>query len=196
MTRLSDQFDYLDLDDFEELLADKPRDEKWELIGGRVVKMVVGPRWEHHFIVRNLDYHISDQLRRRGSACRVFAETFRVKKQALKSSVLPDIIVRCGPMEPEATSLDDPTVLIEVVSDGSWDRDKVEKRRIYHKLASLQHYVMVERDTALVEVFDRISDVGFTNRLLEGLDALLELPALDLSIPIAEIYRDVLTPPA
>ncbi|MET3693284.1 hypothetical protein ABID43_002831 [Methylobacterium goesingense] len=32
------------LDDFEELLADKPRNERWELIGGRVVRMMVGAR--------------------------------------------------------------------------------------------------------------------------------------------------------
>ena len=29
----TDRFDYMDLADFEELLADKPRDEKWEPIG-------------------------------------------------------------------------------------------------------------------------------------------------------------------
>ena len=40
MSRLDDQYGYMDLDDFEELLPDKPRDEKWELIGGRVVKMM------------------------------------------------------------------------------------------------------------------------------------------------------------
>jgi hypothetical protein len=28
----------MSLDDFEELLPDKPADEKWELIGGRVVR--------------------------------------------------------------------------------------------------------------------------------------------------------------
>ena len=35
-------FEYMDLDDFEEYLADKPEHEKWELIGGRVVKLMVG----------------------------------------------------------------------------------------------------------------------------------------------------------
>ena len=30
-----DGFEYMDLDDFEELLADKPRHEKWELLAAR-----------------------------------------------------------------------------------------------------------------------------------------------------------------
>ncbi len=31
------QFEYMSLDDFEELLLDKPENEKWELIGGRII---------------------------------------------------------------------------------------------------------------------------------------------------------------
>jgi hypothetical protein len=44
----------MSLDDFEELLPDKPADEKWGLIGGRVVRMMVGARWEHNRITRLL----------------------------------------------------------------------------------------------------------------------------------------------
>ena len=193
MTRLDDRFDYMSLDDFEELLADKPRDEKWELIGGRVVKMMTGARWEHHLIVRNLDYNIYDRLRRAGSPCRVYTEAFRLRERAMDSSLLPDVIVRCGPMTPGATSLEDPTILVEVMSDGSVGRDRVEKWRVYQKLPSLRHYVLVERDKPVIEVFDRAGDAWFQQRLIEGLDAVLELSALDLAIPLAEIYRDVLS---
>ncbi len=193
MTFRSDQYDYMDLDDFEELLADKPRDEKWELIGGRVVKMMVGARWEHHFIVRNLTLSTDNQLRAKGSGCRVFSETFFMKDSPLNSAMLPDVMVRCGPMLPGATSLNDPVVLVEVVSEGSVGRDRVEKWRVYQKLASLQHYVLVERDKPVIEVFDRNGDAWFTERLIEGLDAVLDLPAIEVSIPLADIYRDVLS---
>jgi len=40
VNRPSSQYEYMSLDDFEELLPDKPADEKWELIGGRVVRMM------------------------------------------------------------------------------------------------------------------------------------------------------------
>ncbi|MGI3902846.1 MAG: Uma2 family endonuclease [Janthinobacterium lividum] len=193
MSRLDDQYDYMSLDDFEELLADKPRDEKWELIGGRVVKMMTGARWEHHFIVQNINFAMSRHLRDQGSACRVFTESFRLKEDTLESSLLPDVIVRCGPMSPGATSLKDPTILVEVLSDGSVGRDRVEKWRIYQKLPSLQHYVLVERDRSIIEVFDRAGEAWFQQRLIEGLDATLDLSALDLTIPLAEIYRDVLS---
>ncbi len=196
MSRVSSQYDYMDLDDFEELLADQPRDEKWELIGGRVVKMMVGARWEHHFIIRNLDFNISSQLRAAGSSCRVFTESFRLKERSSESSVLPDLIVRCGPMHPGAASLTDPSVLVEVVSEGSLGRDRVEKWRVYRTIPTLQHYVLVERDKAVIEVFDRAGEVWFTERMIEGLDGVLDLSAIGVAIPLAEIYRDVLEPEA
>ncbi len=62
MNRASPQFEYMSLDDFEELLADKPANERWELIGGRVVRMMVGARWEHHLITQNLRFELRRRL--------------------------------------------------------------------------------------------------------------------------------------
>ena len=193
MKRSDDRFDSMDLDDFEDLLADKPRDGKWELIGGRVVKMMTGARWEHNYIVQNLSGALRDRLRAAGSPCRTLTETFRLRDPALDSSLLPDVIVNCTALPPGASSLDRPSVLVEVMSDGSVGRDRVEKWRVYQKLPSLQHSVLVERDKPVIEVFDRAGEAWFQQRLIEGLDAVLELSALDLAIPLAEIYRDVLS---
>ena len=84
--------------------------------------------------------------------------------------------------------MNDPIVLVEVLSNGSVGRDRVEKWRVYQKLPSLQHYVLVEREMALIEVFDRAGDAWFNERMIEGLGAVLELSAIDVSIPLAEIY--------
>ena len=193
MTDRSERYDTMDLDDFEDLLPDMPHDEKWELIEGRVVKMMVGARWEHHYIVHNLTVGLSNRLRERNAGCRVFAETFFMKSKALESATLPDIIVRCGPMLPGATSIDDPIVLVEVMSVGTAGRDRGEKWRVYRKLPSLQHYVLVDRDEPRVEVFDRQGEAWASLRTLEDLDAVLDLPALAVSMPLADIYADVLS---
>ncbi len=194
MSRLSEHFDDMDLDDFEDLLADKPRDEKWELIGGRVVKMMVGARWAHNLIIQNLSSGLQRRLRPAGSSCRTLTGSFRLKDASIQSSVLPDVIVHGGPLAPGATSLSDPTVLVEVVSDGSVGRDRVEKWRVYKNLPSLQHDVLVERDKPLLEVFDRRGEARFEGRLLEGLDAVLDLPSIAVGVPLPKIYEDVLSP--
>lgn len=188
-------FLYMDLDDFEEYLADKPENEKWELIGGRVVKMMVGARWEHHFIVRNLAREIENRLLRKGARCDVFTETFWLKEQFVRLAVFPDVMVRCGaPLEPDATSLNDPVVLAEVVSPGSAERDRVEKSDLYRRLPTLRHYVMIERDRPVVDVLDRADERTWsTPRRVEGLNSTLELPAVDIVIPLGDIYHRVLT---
>jgi Uma2 family endonuclease len=193
MSYLTDEFEYMSLDDFEEMLADKPRSERWELIGGRLVKMMVGARWEHHLIIQNLVVGLRDRLRARGAGCMVFSETFFMKDAALDSATLPDVIVRCGPMDPGATSVNDPKVLVEVVSIGSAARDRFEKWRIYRQLPNLDHYVLVERDKAAIDVFDRAGDAWASRRTITGLEKVLELPSLGISIPLREIYLDVLS---
>jgi Uma2 family endonuclease len=186
-----DGFIYMSLDDFEERLADKPANEKWELIGGRLVRMMVGARWEHKRIVQNITASLLATFRERKSGCRPYDETFFLKKPELASAVLPDVMVRCGPLAPGATFLDDPVVVFEVLSDGSERRDRTEKWTIYRQLPSLRHYVLVDRDSPVVEVRSRRGDEWSELRVLDRLEATVDLPAIDISLPLAVIYEDV-----
>ncbi len=194
MNRPSSQYEYMSLDDFEELLADKPADEKWELLGGRVVRMMVGARWEHNRIVGNVYSALLAGLRAKGSDRRPFSETFWLKSRLLNLACFPDVIVRCGPLPPDATSLDDPTVLVEVVSKGSAQRDRREKWVLYDRLPSLRHYVLIERDFFAVDVHDSVEGGFFERPPLTLAQDVLRLPAIDFELPLAEIYRDVIAP--
>ncbi len=182
----------MSLDDFEELLADQPDDERWELVAGRVVRMMVGARWEHNTIVQNLSSGLRSRFRASGSPCRTLTETFRLKDATVSSSLLPDLIVYCRPLPPGATFIADPTIVIEVLSEGTKRRDREEKWAVYREIASLKHYVLVERDSAHVETIDRVGAEWGGFRIADGLGATLSLPAVTLEVPLAEIYADVL----
>ena len=131
-------------------------------------------------------------LRSKGSDCRPFAETFWLKQRFLDLAVFPDVMVRCGPLPPEAISLDDPVVLFEVLSKGSVQRDRIEKWALYQRLPSLQHYVLVEKDQIAVDLFDRTEGGFLQHPRLASADGILKLPAIDFEIPVREIYREVL----
>ena len=77
MGRASAEYDYLTLDEFEELLADKPHNERWELIGGRLVRMMVGARWDHGRIVQNISRHLGNAFHATGSPRQPFTETLK-----------------------------------------------------------------------------------------------------------------------
>ena len=192
MNKQTLQFEYMSLDDFEEMLADKPDNERWELIGGRVVRMMVGARWEHSYISSNLSAALRERLRVAMRGCYVFQENFYMKERKLEAAMLPDVLVRCGVLEPGATSVSDPIVLAEIISPGSAERDRIEKWSVYKKLDSLRHYILVSRDQPIVEILDRVGIGWKSVRRIEGLDGVVELPALELSVPMAEIYRDVM----
>ena len=188
----SPDYDYLTLAEFEELLPDRPRHERWELIGGRLVRMMVGARWEHARIAQNIARHLENGFEARGSSCQTFTETFYMKSLRLDAAMLPDVMVVCGDLDPGATATEDPVVLVEVLSAGTEARDRFEKWHVYQQLASLRHYVLVKRDRPHIEVFDRVEGTWSGLRVREGLDAVLELPAVEASLPLADIYRRVL----
>jgi len=185
------RFEYMSLDDFEELLLDKPENEKWELIGGRVIRGMVGARWEHKQIVLNLTLAINNHLRARKPGCRAYDESFWLKEKSLELGVFPDILVFCSRLEPGQDSINDPLILIEVVSKGSEARDRVEKWGMYQKLPSLQNYVMVSRDKVYVELFSRQDADWRGYEAHDSLDATLKLSAIDFKIELADIYWDV-----
>ncbi|MDZ4792535.1 MAG: Uma2 family endonuclease [Hyphomicrobiales bacterium] len=185
------QFETMALDDFEELLLDKPRDEKWELIGGRVIRGMLGARWEHKEIVLNISTALRNHFRATGSRCRAYDETFWLREKSIDLKVFPDVLVFCRKLTEGATSVHDPVVLFEVLSKGTEQRDRSEKWALYQKLPSLQHYVLVERDKAQVEVFSRPDAEWLDYAMLEGIHGTLKLPAILFEIPLAEIYRDV-----
>lgn len=184
----------MSLDDFEEYLVDRPDDEKWELIDGYVIKSMVGARVEHHLIIDNVSGALRDHFRATGRQCRAFRETFFLRDAKSDLSALPDVMVRCGAIEPFSTSISDPVALIEVVSPGSDSRDRLVKRAAYQKLASLQHDVIIERDRIFIDVYNRTPE-GFVGAPpLDRAESTLRLAALDFAMPIADVYRDVTFP--
>ena len=182
----------MSLDDFEDLMADQPEDERWELICGRVVRMMVGARWEHNLIVGNIASGLNMRLRGAGSSCRALSETFRLKEASTPSLLMPGVLVFCTRPVPGATHLDDAPVIFEVLSPGTQRRDREDKWLAYQRLPSLQHYVLVSRDAPHVERLDRENGSWSGFRVIEGLEADLALPALGIALPMAEIYADVL----
>ena len=185
------EFEYMSLDDFEEALLDKPDNEKWELIGGRVIRGMVGARIEHQRIVRNINTALTNHFRGKSMPCESLRETFWLKEKKLDLGVFPDVMVHCGGIEPGAVSLNDPIVLFEVTSPGSDARDRLEKKDLYLKLPSLKNYVLVKRDKVYVEVLSRDNEGWTGYQVLEGPEAVLRLPAIKLELSLGEIYRDV-----
>jgi len=81
----------------------------------------------------------------RDKACRVMSSDLRVRVLATGLATYPDVTVVCGALErdPESrTTVVNPTVVVEVPSDGTEEYDRVEKLDHYRQAPSLREYVL------------------------------------------------------
>ncbi|HEX3179775.1 MAG TPA: Uma2 family endonuclease [Beijerinckiaceae bacterium] len=102
-----------------------------------------------------------------------------------------DVLVE--PFNPEsARSTDNALLLVEVLSPSTLHIDFHEKLDEYKGLPALGTYLICAQDDARVWVWTR-QDGAWPDapEVLEGLDAIVQVPILGITLPLAEIYRNV-----
>ena len=166
----------------------QPDNEKWELIDGEPI-LNASPSRSHQTIFWNLALLIGTIQRQRPQSWEASPGVgVRVSDTSLPE---PDIfIVPAGSArrDPYRRETSDVLVAFEILSPSTAERDLRWKRTAYTSLPSLTHYVVIAQDAVDIVVFAR--GAGFAERHLRSLADTFELPALGISLPLAEIYRD------
>ncbi|MBO0356504.1 Uma2 family endonuclease [Hymenobacter sp. BT186] len=178
----------------EYLAAEREAEFKSEYYDGEVFAMSGASR-AHNLLVSNLITGLGNRL---GDTCNVFPSDMRVHIPANGLYTFPDVSVVCG----EEQYLDDahldtllnPVVLLEVISISTGKNDRGSKFMFYKSIASLQHYVLVDSQRVVVGMHSRTSDGAWLYQEVEGLATTLLLPALNVALPLAELYRKVALP--
>ena len=67
----------------------------------------------------------------------------------------PDGVVTCSPIKLDATVIDNPVAVFEVVSEDTARTDRIEKLREYEAVISIQRYVILEQKTIAATVLER-----------------------------------------
>lgn len=162
--------------------------ERYELLPGGVVTMMAGGTYDHSQIASNVTAALRPQLR--GKQCYVHAADAKVASREQNTLVYPDVFVRCGERGGQATVRDDPIVVFEVLSASTAERDLTRKRLVYTSMPSVQVIVYVSQDQQRLHVVRRGGDGRFTDTMIEGMDAVLELPEIGAILAMADIYED------
>jgi Uma2 family endonuclease len=102
----------------------------------------------------------------------------------------PDAQVVCEINDPLMVYQDHPVLIIEVLSPSTRHIDLDEKMTAYLTIPSLQCYITLEQDQPIATVMRR-SEEGFLRDVVEGLSSTIDLPQLDCSLPMTEIYRGI-----
>ena len=168
---------------------DRKADHRSEYVNGEIFAMA-GTSREHNLIVTNLVREVSLCLR--GRPCETYSSDMRVEVSPVRYAY-PDVVVACGQPQFKAGQLDtlqNPTVIIEVLSPTTAADDRSWKFAHYRRLETLTDYVMLSQYQPFVEHYTRQGDQWVLTELM-GLDAVLRLPSLGCELPLAAIYERV-----
>ena len=97
----------------------------------------------------------------------------------------------CGPREldPEsATTVTNPTLLVEVTSRSTEDYDRGEKFEHYRQIPSLREHVLVSHRAPTIEVRRRDPDGNWTTRVARAGER-VELGSVPCSLEVSAIYE-------
>lgn len=80
-----------------------------------------------------------------------------------------------------------PSVVVEVLSTGTEEYDRGEKREHYQQIAALREYVLIAQDRRRVEVFRRSDEGGWEHHVHNSGDT-IELPSLGVAFTTDQLY--------
>lgn len=182
----------LTLDEYLEIEASS--DVRHEFLNGEMFAMS-GASLEHVAIVLNIGSELRTQLK--GRPCRVATNDLRVRVTATGLYTYPDVVVFGG--EPRLdgkapSTLLDPTVLLEVLSESTESYDRGEKAEHYRRIASLREYLLVAQDRVHVEHYLRQESGLWLLGDVEAPDATIDLPSIGCRLSLREVYDRVTFP--
>ena len=170
--------------DYEAFVADKPDEERWELIDGEILLQATGTD-VHQRIVTNLLMSLHGAAQRKSRDCAAYPG-LNIKVDHVDTyAPIPDVIVRCGPLT-RSNWCSDPLVLVEVLSPSTADKDRGFKAIFCKLVPGLVDYLIVYADEPRVELWQRDGEawqlLPFTRA-----DEAVPLSALAAALPLTDI---------
>jgi Uma2 family endonuclease len=161
---------------------------RFELDNGVVVAMAP-ERVNHSRAKLNATIALREAIAARSLACEALPDGASVRVND-RTVYEPDALVRCGPPAPgDAVEVNDPVVVIEVVSPSSRGIDKGAKLASYFSLPSVRHYLIVDTDQRVVihHRRDAKGDIGV--RILRDGPLALEPPGL--AVEVRDLFHGI-----
>ena len=159
---------------------------RFELDNGAVVAMAP-ERVDHTRAKRNATIALHNAVGARRLPCEVLPDgaSVRVNERTVYE---PDVLVRCGPLSPGAAlELDDPVVVVEVVSPSSRGIDTGAKLAAYFSLPSVRHYLIIDTGKRVAIHHHRDGEGDIRVRLLG--DGQLSLDPPGVAIDVRDLFN-------
>ena len=175
----------------EYLLIEANAEIKSEFYQGEMFAMA-GASPRHNRVFSNLFLAIGKRLE--GHECLPFPSDQRLRIFAPGLYTYPDMMIACKKpvFDPrDEMSLINPTVIFEILSPSTEAYDRGKKLDFYHQVESAREIVHVWQDEPRVEVHLRTPHDDWGTLRCAEIGGEFHIPSIPLSIPLAEVYRNV-----
>jgi Uma2 family endonuclease len=172
---------------FEEYLEfEKQAETRHEFVDGFVFAMA-GATDTHNHLTGSI--FARAYLAALNTSCYIYKENMKLRTPD-GTGYYPDIFAVCDPNDSDSMAKSTACFIVEVLSDSTQDLERGEKWLRYQQMRELQNYILVLQQQRRLEVYTRQTDGSWRYEVLEH-RGVLELPCLNLSITLDEIYERV-----
>lgn len=172
--------DYFDLE--------RAEDRRYEYLSGEVFAMVGGTE-THALIAMNTGAALVHALH--DQPCRVYGSDMKLYIAASDKFCYPDVMVLCEGGRRSECYVEEPALIVEVLSAATESYDRGLKFEHYRRIPGLRQYLLLSQSCMHAESYTREGSEGWLFREARGTAGSIGLDAAGVALPLAEIYRNV-----
>jgi Uma2 family endonuclease len=161
-------------------------DTHYELIGGFPVAMAP-PTAAHRILAMRLGSRIDTALAGR-RPCNAQGEAGIIRPDQVDTYFEADIAATCERHEFGQQALNEPFLIVEILSPSTERHDRRTKLPAYRQIETVQEILFLDSDGLYAEVHRRTGAQWITE-ILRGRDARLSLASVPIEIAFAELYE-------
>ena len=172
-----------------EFLPDDPPNPNGPRLGR--IRAMSGGSPKHSALAMRLGRRLGNALESAGNEmCEVYGSDLKVRTVDERTTY-PDVSIVCGALiyhPGRRDTVTNPILVAEVLSPSTEGDDRNKKRANYQTIPTLQHYLLLTANRPRVELYTR-EEAGWRFEAWEDREAIIPLPALNLTLTLAEIYK-------
>lgn len=175
------------LNESEYLSLEESAESRSEFIAGRVFAMAGGTD-THIQISFNMTRLLADRLR---GKCRVYQSDMKVRVGEADAFFYPDVTLVCGDQKfyrGRRDIIENPVLLVEVLSDSTHEYDKNDKLFAYQTIPSFREYVLISQKKHVVQQYIRQPDGNWRIKATIGAESTIYLESVEVELAMEDIY--------
>ena len=158
-----------------------------EYVSGSIFAMAGGTD-SHIQISFNVTKILSEKLR---GKCRAYQSEMKVRAEQGNAFYYPDVTLVCGDQNfyrGRRDVIENPILLVEVLSESTKDYDKNDKFFAYQTIDSFKEYLLISQSKHAVQQYIRQPDGNWKIMATIGIESSVYLESVDVEILTRDIY--------